>query len=140
MALSFPNSVARDIATGVVSWVAGTYHILLVQAAFVYAATMNFRDDVTSEVSGTNYSAGGLAIDNKTASSANPTVLTADDETIAQSGSGFTDASEYVLAKILGGASSADPLFAHGLFGAAVGNVAGPLVLDVPSSWITFTV
>lgn len=139
MALSFYDSAARDFATGVVSWVSGTYHIMLMTNTYTFSAAHNFRDDITNEVSGTNYSSGGLALDNKTASSANPSVLTADDEVIAQSGSGFSNARKYAVVKILGGASSADPLLAYGAFGADAGNVAGQLTLDIPASFISIT-
>ena len=140
MALSFYDSSARDFATGVVAWVSGTYNILLMTSSYTFSAAHNFRDDITNEVSGTNYSSGGLALDNKSASSANPSVLTADDEVIAQSGAGFSNGRKYAVAKILGGAASADPLLAYGAAGADFGNVAGALTLDVPSSFITITV
>lgn len=139
MALSFYDSAARDFATGVVSWVSGTYHVMLMTSTYTFSAAHNFRDDITNEVSGTNYSSGGLALDNKTASSANPSVLTADDEVIAQSGAGFSNARKYAVVKILGGASSADPLLAYGAAGADFGNVAGQLTLDIPASFITIT-
>lgn len=140
MALSFYDSCAKDFATGVFVWVSGTYNILLMTTTYTYSAAHNFRDDITNEVTGTNYTAGGLALDNKSASAANPTVLTSDDEVIAQNAGGFTTARKYAFAKITGGASSTDPLVAYGLFGADVGNVAGPLTLDVPASLITITV
>lgn len=140
MALSFYTSSAKDFATGVVSWVAGTYNIMLMTSTYTYSAAHDFRNDITNEVSGTNYSSGGLALDNKSASAANPCVLTADDEVVAQSGAGFSNARKYAIVKILGGASSADPLLCYGAAGADFGNVSGALTLDVPASFITISV
>jgi hypothetical protein len=143
VALSFPVTVAKDFATGVVTWVAGSYSILLAtNAGYTYSSAHDFRNDFTTEHTNfTGYVAGtGLVIDNKTASSANPCVLSADDEVIAQSGGGASDIRKYGVFKITGGASSTDPYFFYGAFGADVGNVAGALTLDVPTSMITITV
>ena len=140
MALSFYTSAAKDLAVGNVSWVSGTYKILLMTSSYTYSAAHDFRDDITNEVSGTNYSSGGLTLDNKSASAANPCVLTADDEVVAQSGAGFSNAIKYAVARILGGASSADPLLCYGAAGATFGNVAGSLTLDVPASFISISV
>jgi hypothetical protein len=141
MALSFYNSVARELVVGSV-WdlVANTINIWLATNAYNFAAAHDRRDDLNNEVSGTNYTAGGLALDGKTVSAANPAVFTANDEVIAQSAGGFFTARKYILVKITGGAASTDPLLCHGQAGADFGNVAGQLTLDIPSSFITITV
>lgn len=140
MALSFYTSFAEDLADAGLDWVADTINILIMTNTYTFSAAHNFRDDITNEVSGTNYSSGGLALDTKTASAANPCVMSAADEVIAQSGGGFSNGRKYALAKILGGASSADPLICYGAAGADFGNVAGQLTLDVPTSFITISV
>ncbi len=66
--------------------------------------------------------------------------MSADDISIAQSGAGFSTGQKYAITKILGGASSADPLVAYGDAGASFGNVAGALTLDIPTSFLTVTV
>lgn len=140
MALTFYTSAAEDFADAGWDWVADTINIVIMTNSYTFAAGDNFRDDLDNEVSGTGYSSGGLALDTKTASAANPCVLSADDEVISQSGSGFSDGRKYALTKILGGASSADPLLCYGAAGGDFGNVAGQLTLDVPTSFITITV
>jgi hypothetical protein len=142
MALSFYTSVARELVVGSVwDWVANTINIwLATNAGYTFSAAHDKRDDLAGEVSGTNYSAGGLALDNKTASAANPTVMTANDEVIAQSGAGFSNGRKYILTKITGGAASTDPLLCYGAAAGDFGNVAGQLTLDIPASFITLTV
>lgn len=141
MALSFYPSVARQLFVGSVwDWVANTINIMIMTNTYTFSATHDFRDDITNEVTGTNYTAGGLALDNKTASAANPTVLTANDEVIAQSAGGFANGRKYALTKITGGAANTDPLLCYGAAAGDFGNVAGQLTLDVPASFITLTV
>ena len=141
MALSFFASCAKDMATGVFVWVSGTYKLQLLTTAYTFSSAHDFRDDLgANEVSGTNYTAGGLTIANKTASAANPCVMTADDIVVAQSGGGFANGLKYTVAKITGGAASTDPLVAYGLAAGTYGNVAGALTLDIPASFLTITV
>ena len=139
MALTFYTSSTKDFATGVYAWVSGTYKVVVMTSTYTFSAAHAFRSDLTNEVSGTNYSSGGMSIANKTASSANPSVLSGDDIVMAQSGGGFSTGRKYAVAKILGGAASADPLVAYGAAGGDFGNVAGALALDVPTSFLTFS-
>lgn len=140
MALSFYTSFAEDLADAGLDWVADTINIVLMTNTYTFSAAHNMRDDLTNEVSGTGYSSGGLALDSKTASAANPCVMSAADEVISQNAGGFSNGRKYALAKILGGASSADPLICYGAAGADFGNIAGQLTLDVPTSFITISV
>ena len=142
MALSAFTAVANRFVTAGLSWTADVIHLILLTNTYTFSAAHDFRDDLTAEVTGTNYTAGGLLLDNRTASAANPTVMTADDEVVAQSGAGFSTARKYVLAKITGGSVATpadDPLIYYGTAGADFGNVAGALTLDVPASFITLT-
>jgi hypothetical protein len=140
MALSFYTRSANDFAIAGVSWVAANYNIIVLSNTYTFSAAHNWRSDLTNEVTGTNYTAGGILLASKTASSANPCVLTSNDVVINQSTGGFTLGQKYVLDKALGGNSNADPLFVYGAAGAAFGNVAGQLTLDVPASFITIQV
>ena len=79
MALTFYTSSTKDFATGVFAWVSGTYKVVVMTSTYTFSAAHAFRSDLTNEVSGTNYSSGGMSIANKTASSANPSVLSGDD-------------------------------------------------------------
>ena len=143
MALLFYDSAARGFIgeDATWDWVADTINVLIMTSTYTFSAAHDFRNDITNEVTGTGYSAGGLGLDNKSVSSAgvNPAVLTADDEVIAQSGAGFSNGRKYAFSKIRGGASTADELLAYGTAGADFGNVAGQLTLDVPASFITIS-
>ena len=140
MALSFYNSAAEDLFDAGWDWVADTINIWIATNTYAFSAAHTFRSNLTNEVTGTGYTANGLALDGKSASAANPCVLSANDEVIAQSGAGFANGRKYILTKILGGAATADPLLCYGTAGADFGNVAGQLTLDVPASFITLTV
>lgn len=144
MALSFYTVAAQGLATGVWNWPTDVIHLILMTNTYTFSAAHEDRADLTDEVAtGNGYTTGGLLLDNRTASAANPSVLTADDEVIAQNGAGFSNARKYAITEITGGSVATptdDPLFAYGVAGADFGNVAGALTLDVPASWITITV
>ena len=141
MALSFYNSFAEDLADAGFDWVADDIRVALYNNTFTFVNTHNFRDDISANeiATGNGYLTGGLALDTKTATAANPCVMSAADEVIAQNGAGFTTARKYVLLKWVGTAAT-DPLICYGANGADFGNVAGQLTLDVPASFITITV
>jgi hypothetical protein len=140
MALSFYNSAAEDLFDATWDWVADTINIMLMTSTYTFSAAHAFRSSITNEVTGTGYTAGGLALASKTASAANPCVLSANDVVIAQSGAGFANARKYSISKITGGASSTDPLLCYGTAGADFGNIAGQLTLDVPTNFIQLSV
>ena len=91
--------------------------------------THDYRDDVTNEVSGTGYTAGGQAV----------TVTVTDDTANDRQDVSFTDVSwasstitarAAVIYKSRGGASSADELVCYIDFGADVSTTAGTFTLD----------
>lgn len=140
MALSVYTSHLNDIYDADVDWVSNTIHIVIMtNAGYTFSAGHDFRNDLGTEVSGTGYSSGGLALDNKSLGTANPCLASSDDEVIAQSGGGFVNGRKYALVKILGGASSADPLLWYGAAAGDFGNVAGQLTLDVPSNLVSLS-
>jgi hypothetical protein len=96
-----------------------------------------FKSDVTNEVTGTNYTAGGNAIANKTVTVASNVIkFDADDPaTWTQSGTGFSNARIAILYKDTGTASTS-PLIAYYNFGSDKGNVAGDLTLQLDSAGI----
>lgn len=98
-------------------------------ASYTYSAAHDFYDDITSEVSGTNYTSGGISLANKSTSAADPSVFDADDITIAQSGGGFTNGRQLILRKDTGTAATS-PVICR--FGAAAdfGNVSGALTIQ----------
>lgn len=99
-------------------------------------ATHDFFNDVTNEVSGTNYTAGGPALANKSVALASGTVkFDADDVVIAQSGAGFSNGRHLILYKDTGTASTS-PLIAFHTAGADFGNVAGALTIQMDAAGI----
>ena len=142
MALTFYTSFAKKLFDADVDLLVDTINLLIMTNAgyTLNAATHAFRSDITGEVTGTGYTAGGLALGTKSTSAANPSVFTAADIVIAQNAGGFSTGRKYALAKIRGGAASADELITYGAAGADFGNIAGQLTLDIPASFITLTV
>jgi hypothetical protein len=100
--------------------------------------THDFRDDVTNEVSGSNYTAGGNACANPVVSmdgSGNVTVDFDDPATWSQHASGFSNGRRVVFYIARGGASSADELIGYSADpGADFGNVAGDLTVQLSAS------
>ena len=100
-------------------------------------ATHDFFNDVTNEVTGTNYTAGGVTLASKTlAVSANVLTFDAADVTWSQNAGGFANARIAVLYKDTG-TPSTSPLVAFYDLGSDKGNVAGDLVLGTPSGIFT---
>lgn len=116
--------------------------IMLVTSAYTpNQNTHDFRDDLgATEVSGTNYTAGGNTISTITAvmdGSGNVTIDGNDPAVWTQHASGFSNARRAVLYVARGGASSADELIAYSNdFGADLGNVAADLQITLNASGI----
>jgi hypothetical protein len=95
-------------------------------------ASHAFFSDVTNEVSGTNYTAGGTAISGVTlAFDGNVLEWIFNDLTWAQSGAGFSNGRHYLLREF-NAAPASSKLIGFMTPGAVdFGNVAGPLTFDV---------
>lgn len=90
-----------------------------------------FFSDVTNEVTGTNYTAGGTQITGVTlALDGNIVEFIFNDIVIPQSGSGFSNGRHYVLREFNAVAASSK-LIGFMTEAADFGNVAGPLTFDV---------
>ncbi len=103
--------------------------------------THDFRDDLgATEVSGTNYTAGGNTLATVTVNldgSGNITIDANDPASWLQSASGFSNARRAIIYIARGGASSADELVAYSNdFGADLGNVAANLDITLSASGI----
>lgn len=136
MASLIYNSAVRDGAVGNIDYDTDTFYSMLVTSSYSpNKDTHDKRDDVTNEVSGTGYSAGGHAVSVSVAA-----VDTANDRvviTIAShnwSSSTITARGEVVY-KRRGGASSADELVYYNDFGADITSTAG--TFTVAASTIT---
>lgn len=103
------------------------------------ASTHDFKDDVTNEVSGTNYTAGGATLANQLISEAAGTVtFDGDDITWTQHASGFSDGRTLVMYEDTGVAGTSQ-LIAYHSEGSDFGNVSGDLTAEMNASGI-FTV
>ena len=101
------------------------------------AANHDFYDDLTNEVTGTNYTAGGDSLASKTLNLSGGTVtFDAADITWSQHASGFTD-SRRLIVYYDSGVDATSPLIAYSAdFGADKGNVAGNLTMGCNASGI----
>lgn len=102
----------------------------------------DFRDDITNEVSGGGYTAGGSTVANITSTYiATSTVkIAGDDVTWAHTPStGFTTAERAVLYVARGGAASADELIAYSDTFGPFGNLTGDFTIDIDDTNGIFT-
>jgi hypothetical protein len=126
MANAIYNSFKRDIANGSIDLDTDIIKMMLVTSTYVpNIDTHTKRSDVTNEITGTGYTAGGMALANKTVTMNTTTdkgVFDADDIVIATA---TITARAGVLYKSRGGASTADELIAYLDFGADITATAG---------------
>lgn len=104
------NSFFDDIASGAIDLDTDDIYVMLATSSYTPSKLHNRRDDVTNEVTGTGYTAGGAALANKAVTQDDTNDLgkfDADDVTWANS----TITARYAIVyKKTGGASSTDPL------------------------------
>lgn len=131
MASVLYNSFKRDIMNGSIDLDTDTLKIMLVTSTYSpNIDTHTKRSDITNEVSGTGYTAGGATLANKTVTADNTDdegVFDADDvvwttATITARGA--------VIYKSRGGASSADELICYIDFGSDVTSTAGDFTIS----------
>jgi hypothetical protein len=108
------NSFKRDIANGSIDLDTDTIKLMLVTSAYVPNIDTNTkRSDITNEVVGVGYTAGGVTLANKTVTVNNTTdkaVFDADDITIPNA---TITARGGVLYKSRGGVATADELIGY---------------------------
>tara|TARA_R110000868_G_scaffold311963_1_gene572942 strand:- start:389 stop:805 length:417 start_codon:yes stop_codon:yes gene_type:complete len=135
MASLIYNSAIDDMARNNIDFDTNTFKAMLVTSAYTpNKDTHDKRDDVTNEVSGTGYTAGGVT------TACTVTKDTANDKVTLQFAAVSWAASTItaralVIYKSLGGASSADALVAYNDFGSDVSSTAG--TFSVAASTIT---
>lgn len=99
--------------------------------------THDFFDDVTNEVTGTNYTAGGASLGSQTLTRSTGTVtFDAADVVWLQSASGFSNARKFVLYRNASGVAANSRLFSVVTADADVGNVTGDLTIQWNASGI----
>lgn len=136
MASFIYNSAIDDLANGNIDFGADTFNLLLVTSSYTANKDTHVkRDDVTNEVSGTGYTAGGAA----TACTVTKDTAT-DKVTLSFASVSFSTATitaaGAVIYKARGGASSADELVAFIDFGGDVSSTGATFSVGV--STITF--
>jgi hypothetical protein len=136
MASFIYNSAIDDLANGNIDFGADTFNLLLVTSSYTANKDTHVkRDDVTNEVTGTGYTAGGAA----TACTVTKDTAT-DKVTLSFASVSFSTATitaaGAVIYKARGGASSADELVAFIDFGGDVSSTGATFSVGV--STITF--
>jgi hypothetical protein len=131
------NSFKRDNAISNINLLTDTIKLMLVTSAYTpNQDTHTKRSDVTNEVVGSGYTAGGVTLANKTVTQNNATNAAdfdADDITIP---SATITARGAVLYKSRGGASSADELIGYLDFGSDITSTAGNFVINFNAAGI----
>jgi hypothetical protein len=135
MASLIYNSAIDDIVRGAIDADTDTFKAMLVTSSYTpNKDTHDKRDDVTNEVSGTGYTAGGVTTAcTVTKDTANDKV-TLSFAAVSWATSTIT-ARALVIYKSRGGASSADELVAYNDFGSNVSSTGG--TFSVAASTIT---
>lgn len=130
MASFIYNSFIRDVLTGAIDMDTDTFKVMLTTSAYTENKdTHTKRSDVTNEVTGTGYTAGGAATTVTVAA-----VDTANDDVEITIGAGSwatstITARKAVIYKSRGGAATADELVAVIDFGSDVISTAGTFTL-----------
>lgn len=137
MANALYNSFKRDIMNGSIDLDTDTIKIMLVTSSYTpNIDTHTKRSDITNEVSGTGYTAGGATLANKAVTADNTNdrgVFDADD--VSWTTSTIT-ARGAVLYKSRGGASSADELIMYLDFSTDYTSTAGTFLITWNASGI----
>lgn len=128
------------MAKGAIDFDTDTFKVMLATSTYTPDQDLhNFRDDITNEVSGTGYTAGGETLANATVAydgTSNEMRILWDD--VSWSSSSF--AARYaVIYKSRGGLSSADELVGYVDFGEDVSVTNGTFTLDFTTSVLKIT-
>ena len=128
------NKCVQNAISGNINFAADTFKVMLVTSAYTpNKDTHQFRSDVTNEVTGTGYTAGG------TASTCTVSLNTTSDYVEATFGnvswgSATITARACVIYKSRGGASSADELVAYVDFGSDVASTNATFAVTFSSA------
>ena len=107
-----------------------TIKVMIVTSAYTFSNAHQFRSDITNEVSGTNYTAGGTAISGVTLGLSGGTVQWIfNDITWLQSAGGFSTGRQFVWYEDTGTAATSKLIMCQ-TEASDFGNVAGDLILD----------
>lgn len=134
------NSFLRDVWNGTIDLDTDTFKIMLVTSS--YAADRDAhtkRSDITNEVSGTGYTAGGMAISGLSVVANNTSDRGVWDGTDPQWTSSTITARGAVIYKSRGGASSADELVKYIDFGTDKSSSGGNFTIQFHTDGILYS-
>ena len=132
MANVFYNNTKKYCLNGSIDWDTDTIKAMLVTATYSpNLDTHAFRSDITNEVSGTGYTAGGATLANKAVNQDNTNDRAAFDSDDPQWTTATITARAVVLYKSRGGASTADELAGYWDFGSDIVSTAGTFTIAV---------
>ncbi len=134
MANAFPNATKKYSLNGAIDWDTDTINAILVTSSYTMDIdTHAFRSDITNEVTGTGYTAGGQALASKTVTQDNTNDRAVFDSNDPSWTTATITARAVVHAKIRGGASSADEIGGYWDFGSNIVSTAGTFTIVVNS-------
>lgn len=110
MQVKFYNSTFQDLGKNNIKLDTDTFKIMLVTSSYTYAATHAKRSDITNEITGTGYSAGGATLSGVTYTNDASNQRSVWDFNDPSWASASFTARAAVIYKSRGGAASADEL------------------------------
>lgn len=128
----------QENGVAVIDWSAAgdTLKVMLVTATYTPSTAHNYKDDITNEVSGTNYTARGGEIASKSVTqAAGVSTIDGADVTWLQNAGGFTDARYAIIYKDTA-VDGTSPLVGYIDLGSDKGNVNGDLTIQWNASGI----
>jgi hypothetical protein len=130
------NSFFPDVSTGNIDLNTDTFKVMLCTSSYTPSKLHNRRDDITNEVTGTGYSAGGATLANVTVTQDDTNDLAKfDADDVVWSNATIT-ARYAVIYKSRGGAASADELVKVFDFGTDQSSVGAPFTLQFNANGI----
>jgi hypothetical protein len=123
----------QSLAAGQINFTGGSVKAMLTTSTYVpNQDTHRYKSDVTNEVTGTGYTAGGVALTTKAATydaASNTLVLDADDPSWANS----TITARYLVFYVDTGTATTSPLISYVDFGADVSSTAAAFTYQLPA-------
>ena len=139
MANIVPTSFKADLGKANINWLSDTFKMMLLTNAASPAASWAKRSDVTNEVTGTGYTAGGQALSGESINASGTTQIYS--SSAVQWTTATITARYAVIYKSRGGLASADELIAIFDFGSDFTSTAGNFTVnpDATNGWFTIS-
>jgi deoxyribose-phosphate aldolase len=130
------NSFFTDLSKGNIDLDTDTFKLMLVTSAYTPTKTHAKRSDITNEVTGTGYTAGGATLANVTVTQDNTNDLAKFDADDVSWATSTITARGAVLYKARGGAASADELVKYFDFGSDQSSVGAAFTVQFNANGI----